>query len=134
VIANSHLTIRPVDDHDRRWVLVEELKYCVPDAVLIRAAGPKFITVRADFETDLASVPRLFWPLVPPFGRYTAAAVLHDYLYQAHEGTRLHADLVFLEAMRELRVKPWRREVMFHACRAFGSGPWMRAPMSGGLI
>lgn len=38
------------------------------------------ITIPADFPTDLASVPRLFWALLPPDGVYEKAAVLHDYL------------------------------------------------------
>ena len=32
--------------------------------------------------TDLASVPRVFWILLPPFGGDAAAAVLHDWLCQ----------------------------------------------------
>jgi hypothetical protein len=32
------------------------------------------------FATDLASVPRFFWSLLPPDGRYEKAAVLHDWL------------------------------------------------------
>lgn len=32
------------------------------------------------FPTDLASVPRLFWALLPPSGVYEKAAVLHDFL------------------------------------------------------
>lgn len=38
------------------------------------------VTIPADFPTDLASVPRLFWALLPPDGVYEKAAVLHDYL------------------------------------------------------
>lgn len=37
------------------------------------------ITIPDDFPTDLASVPRLFWSLLPPSGAYERAAVLHDY-------------------------------------------------------
>jgi hypothetical protein len=32
------------------------------------------------FPTDLASVPRIFWALLPPHGVYEQAAVLHDWL------------------------------------------------------
>jgi hypothetical protein len=38
------------------------------------------LTVPAGFQTDLASVPRLFWALLPPQGAYERAAVLHDWL------------------------------------------------------
>lgn len=37
------------------------------------------ITVPSDFITDLASVPRLFWALLPPHGVYERAAVVHDW-------------------------------------------------------
>jgi len=36
--------------------------------------------IEADFPTDLASVPRLFWALLPPSGVYERAAVVHDWL------------------------------------------------------
>ena len=37
------------------------------------------ITIPDGFNTDLASVPRLFWALLPPSGVYESAAVLHDF-------------------------------------------------------
>lgn len=38
------------------------------------------ITIPKGFLTDGASVPRPFWSLLPPWGDYGQAAVLHDYL------------------------------------------------------
>ncbi|TFV91422.1 DUF1353 domain-containing protein [Blastococcus sp. CT_GayMR16] len=43
-------------------------------------SGGDVITIPGGFTTDLASVPRLFWALIPPQGAYESAAVLHDYL------------------------------------------------------
>lgn len=37
------------------------------------------ITIPSDFDTDLATVPRLFWALLPPNGSYERAAVVHDW-------------------------------------------------------
>lgn len=37
-------------------------------------------SVPLGFITDLASVPRVLWALLPPHGRYAKAAILHDYL------------------------------------------------------
>jgi hypothetical protein len=37
------------------------------------------IHIPAGFRTDLASVPRVFWALLPPQGVYEAAAVAHDW-------------------------------------------------------
>jgi hypothetical protein len=39
------------------------------------------VVVPKGFETDFASVPRVFWTIIPPDGKYTKAAVVHDYLY-----------------------------------------------------
>jgi hypothetical protein len=38
------------------------------------------IRIPSGFATDLASVPRIFWVLLPPDGTYERAAVLHDAL------------------------------------------------------
>ena len=81
------------------------------------------VEVPAGFVTDLASVPRCLWWLLPPFGPWSAAAVLHDYLYtQVRSGlcSRRFADLLFLESMTVLKVSRWRRLTMFYAVRLFG--------------
>jgi len=92
------------------------------------------IVIRKGFETDFASVPRIFWSLIPPWGRYGKAAVLHDYLYQGGliEGwipvkmtcKRKQADQIFLEAMGVLGVRMWRKYPMYWAVRAFGFLAW----------
>jgi hypothetical protein len=38
------------------------------------------ITIPAGFSTDLASVPRIFWPVISPTGAWERACVLHDHL------------------------------------------------------
>lgn len=116
------------------WTLLKEVQYKVPEPVLNKADGPEIVIVKAGFGTDLASIPRLFWNVLPPFGRYSGAAVVHDYLYQSHEGSRLHADLVFLHAMQELNVLPIKARTMYRAVRIFGNGPYKRAPQLGGVV
>lgn len=37
------------------------------------------ISIPAGTRTDLASVPRIFWSLMPPTGSYERAAVVHDW-------------------------------------------------------
>src|SRR5262245_55189884 len=39
------------------------------------------VTVPVGFVTDFASIPRIFWSALPPDGRYTYPAIVHDYLY-----------------------------------------------------
>lgn len=85
----------------------------------------KGILIPRNFITDFASSPRLLWSLVPPTGRYTKAAVLHDYLYSKDEELELNisrkqADKIFLNAMQVLGVKKWRAYAMYFAVRIFG--------------
>lgn len=71
---------------------------------------------------DLASVPRIFWTLLPPDGKYAKAAIIHDYLYDNALRTKKEADLIFLDRMTVLGVPKWKRIVMYLAVRWFGRG------------
>ena len=74
--------------------------------------------VPAAFHTDFASVPRPFLWLLPRYGVYTRAAILHDYLCDHPDLiNRARADGIFREAMRELEVPFARRWAMWAAVR-----------------
>ncbi|KKM63235.1 hypothetical protein LCGC14_1513520 [marine sediment metagenome] len=94
-------------------------------AHIVRIRGREII-VSSGFETDFASVPRLFWRVVPPWGKYSPAAVVHDFLYATGETTRKEADKIFLKYMKLLGVKPWRRKIMYRAVRMGGSFAWQK--------
>ena len=82
------------------------------------------ICVPAGFLTDLATVPRVFTWLIPRYGTYSRAAILHDYLcVEAHAGRfrRSDADGLFRRVLREEQVSLPRRWLMWAAVRA-GSG------------
>ena len=104
-----------------RWELLSDFSYHV-------GAYPStdIITVPAGFVTDLASIPRAFWSLLPPHGRYAKAAIIHDWLYATGIGGREYADDVFLEAMEVLGVSPWKRKTMYWAVRAFGASRYKK--------
>lgn len=76
------------------------------------------------FVTDFASVPRFFWRVLPPWGRYLRAAVCHDFLYYSGVTTRADADATFLAMMEGDGVSWWRRWAMYAAVRGFGGIPW----------
>lgn len=81
------------------------------------------IPENADYRTDFASVPRVFWRIVPPHGKYAPAAVIHDWLCdQAGKGgiDSETTHRIFLEAMELLEVPWWKRKVMYRAVRWFG--------------
>ena len=104
------LTVRRVDAS--RWALVEALVYL--------GRRDRFV-VPAGFRTDFATVPRPVTWLVPRFGAYTLAAILHDWLIT--EGLRTgvvtsrEADGIFRRVMRESGVPVLRRWLMWTGVR-----------------
>lgn len=80
--------------------------------------------VPAGFVTDFASVPRFLWSIFPPHGRYSPAAVFHDWLYQYGPLTRAGADKAFLESMAALKVPLWQRLAMYAGVRLGGGVAW----------
>lgn len=84
--------------------------------------GLVWITVPAGYLTDGASVPRLVWSLVPPWGPYGQAAAAHDLLCEylsvmtkagAAAITRAEADDLFRQAMAALNVPLVTRTLMY---------------------
>jgi hypothetical protein len=114
----DNLLVSPRPD-GKSWVLQADFE--------LRVSGETFRVPRG-FVTDFATVPRAFWWLLPQWGTYGSAAVLHDWLYwdRAHEGCRAEADSLFRDSMRELGVNPIIRELMYCAVRIFGGEAWER--------
>ncbi len=108
------LVVSPLED-GRNWKLIKEFSYYVD-----RKDG-EVIKVPAGFITDFASVPRLFWNIFPPYGRWGKAAVVHDWCYKTQLYPRKKCDRVFLQGMKVLGVCWWRRKVMYRAVRLFGA-------------
>ncbi len=85
------------------------------------------IAVPHGFVTDFASVPRVLWMIVAPWGRHGPAAVLHDFGYWHHRpDDRRYWDDVFNEAMAVLEVHPIVRSILYRAVRWFGGWAWRR--------
>lgn len=98
-------------------------------------AGPTFITVPSGFVSDFASMPWAARRILPSFGPWARAAVLHDYLYltkgEGGRWTRKQADDMFAEAMAAIarersdgEPSAWKRSLIHRAVRAFGAGGW----------
>lgn len=111
-LQDTPLTVQPIDA--QRWRLVHPLVY----------AGERDVfTVPAGEVTDLASVPRALTALIPRYGAYTRAAVLHDYLCaRVRMGvpvvSRCDADGLFRRVLRESDVVLPLRWAMWAAVRA----------------
>jgi hypothetical protein len=106
----STVDVRQVDDQD--WETLRVLTY---------HATKEDFEVPVHDRTDFASVPRVFVWFIPRYGRYTKAAILHDYLCSvavpAGRISRIDADGIFRQAMRELGVPFLRRWIMWAAVR-----------------
>ncbi len=100
------------------------------------------LKVEQGFITDFASVPRVFWSIYPPFGRYTKCAVLHDRLCVAFLNKELwnnvavdkdklpvalqnrfvrryEADKLFLDSMKAIKVNAFTRFVLYASVRVY---------------
>ena len=131
----------------RQWVLERALSY-QNENINVEALKPvgvncpsHRITVKKNFKTDLASVPRIIWNLIAPWD-VARAAIIHDLLYKRIRQYRAKcsqktipfedpkiikvakeaADHVFLMAMldAEPSVPNWKIYPAFWAVRIFG--------------
>lgn len=116
------MTVHDGDICTKPFELVQSFDYITNvdfDAVW---APPHVISVPAGYRTDFASIPRFFWRILPPIGKYGKAAVVHDWLCD-ESPKRMSSDQaadVFNEAMEVLKVGPIKRCVMTKAVKWFG--------------
>jgi len=102
------------DEARRVWVLFEKCSY--------QTAGHT-VTALAGYETDLASIPRIFWSILAPEELSLAAPLFHDLIYRCggslpEDGLnpfdgkvfeRKDVDDLFLELMRKAKIPRWKR-------------------------
>lgn len=112
------LVVSPLAD-GRTWVLLDSFSYDVG----FEGSGDT-VAVPAKFMTDFASVPRIFWTILPPWGRYGNAAVIHDFGYWDKTRTRFEVDRIFLEGMKVLGVGVFARYTLFLFVRLLGWWVW----------
>ena len=100
----KQIIFRPHTEDERGNVLTVLYNYRV------EYNGKSFLIPRG-FESDGASVPRLFWSLVfsPTDSHAATAGICHDYIYreQPEEWTREEADRMFLALLVEFGVGIW---------------------------
>ena len=85
------------------WKVAQELTYTADDSTTHHA--------EKGFTTDLASIPLIMTWLIPRYGHYTKAAVIHDKRCRDPHFDRFIADELFEEAMGTLGV-PWLRRLL----------------------
>ena len=112
----------------KHWVVSRPLHWVDPEQHWT-------VEVPVGFTTDLASIPRPLWPLLPAHGRYAPAAVVHDWLYWAQVITlgpwdlpidRAYADRALRLASEDLGVSRPVRWALWSGVRAGGHRRWAR--------
>lgn len=78
------------------------------------------VTVPVGFKSDLASIPRVFWSIYPPFGKYNGAVIIHDYLYTTKILPRNLSDDILFEQMKSDGVDTFTCVLFYITVRIFG--------------
>lgn len=65
--------------------VLKRRQFEVQEPIVFQGQRDRFV-IPAGFITDLASVPRFLWWLLPSYGSYTQAAILHDLLWRISRG------------------------------------------------
>ncbi len=113
--------------------------YAERNTIGFRTAAGDTVAAFAGSRTDLASIPALLWPVLPPDGSWGKAASIHDPCYQSrgtflwngHLGrtrtqpyTRVECDEILRQAMVALGVPQWKRVAIWSAVRIGGAAGW----------
>lgn len=113
VVFKNEACIIPSKDYNYRTcrdirVTIDDRKYIIPK----------------NFETDLASIPRLLWPILSPqYSGFVPPAILHDYLYRCHTDlSRRVADEILYSALISQHITVFTASKFFVSVRLFG-GP-----------
>ena len=128
------LIVTPLAD-GKHWELIEPFEYHVGSK-----ESNEIITVPKGYVTNFASIPQIFWNILPPVGTYGKAAVIHDWLYQNNgkivlmtksgnywlvkQYTRKQCDDIFLEAMVVLKTGRLARWMIYSHVRWWGWIVW----------
>ncbi|MQA91424.1 MAG: DUF1353 domain-containing protein [Gemmatimonas sp.] len=111
------------------WIVLEEYRYQDRGHTLVIPIG---------FTFNLASVPRIIWPLVSSFELGLVGPLIHDFLYRVggrpspdaciplRTYSRGEADVLFKEIMKIERVPGWRWRLAYQAVRWLGGSHWRR--------
>ena len=105
------ICIKPYEGY--KYVLCHDVSFSVDGVVY---------NIPHHFLTDLASLPRAFWPIASPAkSELIAPALIHDWLYNMTcDFSRQQADLIFYELLRQNKLSVIRASLLYYGVRSFG--------------
>ncbi len=115
--GNAGFSPLVIEERGDVWLLVLPLRYVDEKLEIVVPAG---------FETDLASIPRPLWSFLPAWGRWSRAAVLHDWLYFGDRSRgRRFADDLFYQALVRSGVNRLKSGLFWVSVRLAGWVWWL---------
>ena len=107
----SNTCIRPLIDY--HYLTCNSIRFTVNDDDFIVPSG---------FKTDLASIPKIVWPIMAPsHSSLIRPAIVHDWFYRKTcDFTRIQTDLIFYHMLINDGVSKFRASLMYYAVRWFG--------------
>lgn len=89
---------------------------------IIFMINSRLFEIPAEFETDLASIPKTAWPILSPsHSSLIKASIIHDYFYRKTcDFTRQQADLIFYHILRNEGISSIKASILYYAVRWFG--------------
>lgn len=107
----SDICIKPLIDYH----------YLTCNKIYFKIDGEQF-EIPANFETDLASIPKIAWPIMAPaHSSLIRPAIVHDWFYRKTcDFTRFQTDIIFYHMLRNDGVSLFRASVMYYAVRLLG--------------
>lgn len=130
----GELRLSSRDTDCRVWALLDPLQYEIGSL-----GSGALIVVPPGFETDGASIPRVLHGILPAWGRWSRAAIIHDYLCRAIDagapvgvrgwgivGRRKQADQIFHEALIVSGVSRPLAWIFWAAVRLADRFPFLR--------
>lgn len=97
------------------WIVKRSFIYRLDDV-------GSYVYVPKGYLTDGASVPKVFWNVIPPWGKYGQSCVLHDYLceypyyFNGMESTTINRKKVndiFNDAMKAAKIPSTKRKMIY---------------------
>lgn len=92
--------------------------------IYYKPAKSDAIQIPVGFHTDFASSWLGRWNFLGPRAAFSAAAVLHDWLYFEGLETRIAADRMFRDALKSLGVGKYDLFKAYWGVRLLGRGAW----------
>lgn len=99
--------------HDYQYQICKKIKFTINN---------REFTIPANFQTDLASIPKIAWPIMAPaHSSLIRAAIVHDWFYRKTcDFTRYETDLIFYHILRNDGVSVIRASIMYYTVRWVG--------------